>query len=258
MLYTIPLSILPTIFEIDNLTGVISTTDFPIDHEVHTNITLTVVAEDLEGFSDTATVELTVTDLNDNPPRFDQNTYIIDLTENANVNTIRDDVKAVDPDSGSNAITRYTMEQTSGFLNRFQLIQTNGDIKIINRICFNSSSQETYKFTITAYDLNMPSLNTTSALTVLVTEENLHPPDFERPSYVSRLDSRAKAGTIVIEEFITTDDDLCSEAPIFAIQDGNDNDTFEIDSSTGKDNTHTYAHKYRPILHSNHQRNGHW
>ena len=54
-------------FEIDNITGVIYTTDFPIDHEAYTNITLTVVAEDEQGLTDTATVELTVIDENDNP-----------------------------------------------------------------------------------------------------------------------------------------------------------------------------------------------
>ena len=69
---------------------------------------------------------------------------------------------------------------------------------------------------------------------MIVREENLYAPDFERPSYVSRLDSKAESGTVVIEEFTTTDDDLCSGPPIFAIEDGNENDTFEINPSTGR------------------------
>ena len=221
-------------FEIDNLTGIISTTDLPIDRETYPNITLTVIAEDEEGFTDTATVELTIIDENDNPPQFDSDTYVIDLTENAAIDTVLTDVSAVDPDSSNNAITRYVWEQISGHQDRFQLDPNNGNIKIIKRLCFDSTDQETYKFTVTAYDFNKPTLNKSSDLTILVQEENLHAPDFERPSYVSRLDSEAEAGTIVIEEFITTDDDLCSGPPIFAIQDGNVNNTFEIDPATGK------------------------
>ena len=221
-------------FKIDNLTGEITTTSVPIDHETHTNITLTVVAEDEEGFTDTATVELTVKDENDNAPILNQKTYIIELTENAEVGKIIDEIDSVDPDSSSNAITKYTMEQTDGHDNRFQISQINGNIEIINALCFDSPSQETYKFTVTASDTNKPELNTTAVLTVLVIEENLYAPQFERPSYVSRLDSLAKSGTVVISQFKTTDADPCSKAPVFNIEDGNIDNTFTINSATGE------------------------
>lgn len=61
------------------------------------NITLTIVATDGGGRTGNATVVVTIDDLNDNPPTFNQSAYQMSVTEEE-ANAIVGTVLATDPD----------------------------------------------------------------------------------------------------------------------------------------------------------------
>ena len=54
-------------------------------------------------FTSYATVNITVTDFNDNQPKFSQNSYNLGVSEDAEVDTYFDKVAATDEDAGENA-----------------------------------------------------------------------------------------------------------------------------------------------------------
>lgn len=75
-----------------------------VDRETKPNgYSLTVTAKD-HGYpvpqSSTASVNITVSDVNDNAPRFDKFTYSAEVREDSDINTVVTVVHAVDDDEG--------------------------------------------------------------------------------------------------------------------------------------------------------------
>lgn len=92
-----------TEFVINAQTGAITTTR-ALDRELVSGYLLTVTARDggLPALSDTTDVEISVTDMNDNPPVFESPQYQGSVTEDVLVGTSVLRVSATDNDIGSN------------------------------------------------------------------------------------------------------------------------------------------------------------
>lgn len=217
-------------FKIDGQTGIIYTSDSPIDREQTQNVTFTVQAVDMNSFSTNAEVFIVVNDVNDQAPIFEQESYFFNITENTPVDHRLIGTRAIDADLGSNAITRYDIEP----LGKFGVDVLTGDVIVVEPLCFRDSATRTYTFTLVARDAVNGALNSTASLTISIYKENNFPPVFVQPSYVSALDEQAPAGTVVLPSLRTLDRDICSGPPVFGIVDGNENNTFAINSSSGE------------------------
>jgi hypothetical protein len=75
-------------------------------------------------------VHLYVNDINDNPPIFEQNEYVANISETATVGTSVLKVRAVSMDTGMNALIRYYLIATADVLAKFQLDVENGTVTI--------------------------------------------------------------------------------------------------------------------------------
>ncbi|OWK01662.1 hypothetical protein Celaphus_00017834 [Cervus elaphus hippelaphus] len=105
-------------FSVDSKTGVIRTALMNMDREAKENYEVIVQAKDmggqLGGLAGTTTVNITLSDVNDNPPRFPQKHYQMSVLESAPVSSTVGRVFAKDLDEGINAEMKYTIVDGDG------------------------------------------------------------------------------------------------------------------------------------------------
>ncbi|RVE58549.1 hypothetical protein OJAV_G00195370 [Oryzias javanicus] len=118
-------------FSIDPKTGIIRTALPNMDREAREHYTVVIQAKDMAGqvggLSGSTTINITLTDVNDNPPTFPQENYQVLVLESAEVGTPVGKLKANDDDLGINADIKYTIINSEG-ANMFS-ISTNRDTK---------------------------------------------------------------------------------------------------------------------------------
>lgn len=93
-------------------------------------------------------------------------------------------------------------------------------------------TRESHHFTVIAMDRGVPSLSSTAHVWVSVIDMNDNPPKFEQPSYTCFLSEHAERG-----QFVTvvsaSDPDYVDEKLTYTIVGGNEQQTYNIDQSTG-------------------------
>uniref|UniRef100_A0AAV2JWL5 Cadherin domain-containing protein n=1 Tax=Knipowitschia caucasica TaxID=637954 RepID=A0AAV2JWL5_KNICA len=96
--------------------GVIRTAVSSLDRETRAQYCLLVQAKDMAGsvggLSGSTTVNISLSDVNDNPPKFPQKSYQLYVAEQAPVGTPVGRIQATDEDLGSNADMRYSITNT--------------------------------------------------------------------------------------------------------------------------------------------------
>lgn len=93
----------------------INTGQMPLDREASPLMHISIVSWDLEEFSAvsnkaTYTFILNLLDMNDNPPKFERNTYELSVVENNKVGEFIHQFKATDPDENKNGEITYALE----------------------------------------------------------------------------------------------------------------------------------------------------
>ena len=115
-----------------------------LDREVRVLHRMLLVAHDggNPSKSGSALVEVTVTDENDNPPRFDLDLYSINVPENTPVKRSLVRVHASDPDEGSNAKVHYRLSSKSSLLygSLFSVDSDSGWVTLIGKLDFESNT----------------------------------------------------------------------------------------------------------------------
>uniref|UniRef100_A0A4W4E8V0 Cadherin domain-containing protein n=1 Tax=Electrophorus electricus TaxID=8005 RepID=A0A4W4E8V0_ELEEL len=100
-------------FSVDPKTGVIRTALPNMDREVKELYQVLIQAKDmggqLGGLAGTTTINITLSDVNDNPPRFAKSIFHFRVSESNNVGTIVGTIKAHDLDIGKNAEIDYSI-----------------------------------------------------------------------------------------------------------------------------------------------------
>ncbi|KFV10929.1 Cadherin EGF LAG seven-pass G-type receptor 1, partial [Tauraco erythrolophus] len=167
------------VFEIDSRSGVVRTRA-PVDREEVTEYHLVVEAND-QGKdpgprSATAMVHITVEDENDNYPQFSEKRYLVQVPEDAPVNSQILQVQATDRDRGSNAQVHYSI--VSGNLKgQFYIHSFSGAIDLINPLDYETIRE--YTLRIKAQDGGRPPLiNSSGMVSVQVVDVNDNAPIF--------------------------------------------------------------------------------
>ncbi|XP_029446180.1 cadherin-18 isoform X2 [Rhinatrema bivittatum] len=105
-------------FSVDPKTGVIRTALPNMDREAREHYSVVIQAKDMAGqvggLSGSTTVNITLTDVNDNPPRFPQKHHQLYVPESAQVGSAVGKIKANDADIGLNADIKYTIVNGDG------------------------------------------------------------------------------------------------------------------------------------------------
>uniref|UniRef100_A0A8C6Z0A9 Cadherin EGF LAG seven-pass G-type receptor 3 n=1 Tax=Nothoprocta perdicaria TaxID=30464 RepID=A0A8C6Z0A9_NOTPE len=197
-----------TPFVVNSATGWI-TVSGPLDRELVEHYFFGVEARDhgSPSLSASASVTITVMDVNDNRPEFTQKEYFIRLNEDAAVGTSVLSVTAIDRDVNSAITYQLTGGNTR---NRFS-ISTQGGVGLITlSLPLDYKQERRYVLTVTASDR---TLRDTCHVHINITDANTHRPVFQSAHYsVSINEDRPVGSTVVV--ISATDDDVGENARI--------------------------------------------
>ena len=152
---------------INSMTGIIFVGN-GLDYEGKTSYTLEVT---VTGGTEPAQVRIMVTNVNDIPPHFSQDSTAINITENNQAGILVISLQAVDMDSNDDRISYRIVSGNVG--NRFQILSL-GDVIVQEML--DRETQAFYNLTITAEDNDFPSLTSTATLLVCVNDVNDNAP----------------------------------------------------------------------------------
>ena len=221
-------------FEINMTTGIVTLVQ-SLDYEGTQFYALTVTASD-GMFSTRSAFNITVTDENDNIPRFDT-VGVLDITEERSVGTQVGQVTASDDDSGENAMVSYSFVQSSTE-NYFTINSNTGEIITADTLDRELLVQENLflpplsqiTFQVQATDMGNPPLFSQIDITVRLNDINDNRPLFVNSARQAMIEESAALGDSVTT-VTATDPDLGSNALVSYTLSGSS--LFVINSTTG-------------------------
>lgn len=180
--------------------------------------------------SATATVDIHVTDVNDNPPIFNPRVYYASVSEEATPGVRVTSVTAIDKDERENA--RLTYDITSGNIDEAFRIYTQGGEGIISvaRV-LNYKQQSRYILTVRGSDPG--GKVDTATVFINITDTNRHRPMFQNNPYQKDVDENVPVGTVLIKVF-ALDNDVGENARVTYSISGEGSQVFSIDANTGE------------------------
>ncbi|RXM28742.1 Protocadherin Fat 4 [Acipenser ruthenus] len=176
-------------------------------------------------------VNVTIQDINDNPPVFDENHYQASVFEDAAVGASILQLTAKDQDEGANGDVRYYLNEGTPF----QIDPKAGTITIKDTLDYESKKQ--YSLTIHAVDNGVPSLSGRSEATIKLLDVNDNDPVikfryFPTSSSVASVDENAQVGTVVALLTVSDSDSSSANGNVsVSILAGNEQRHFEVHAS---------------------------
>ncbi|XP_060715261.1 cadherin-12a isoform X1 [Tachysurus vachellii] len=147
-------------FSVEPKTGVIRIALPNMDREIKESYQVMIQAKDmggqLGGLAGTTTVNITLTDVNDNPPRFAKSVFHLRVPESAPVGSSVGKIKAHDLDTGPNAEVEYRVVPGDG--SSLFDIYTEGHTQegiVLLKKPLDYESRKLYSFKVTASDPHM-------------------------------------------------------------------------------------------------------
>ncbi|XP_028304678.1 cadherin EGF LAG seven-pass G-type receptor 1 isoform X4 [Gouania willdenowi] len=213
-------------FTINNSTGWITVSE-ELDRETTDYYTFGVEARDhgIPVMSSSASVSITVLDVNDNVPTFTEKTYSLKINEDAVVGSSVLTVTAVDRDV--NSVVAYQIS-SGNTRNRFAITSQSGGGLISLALPLDYKQERQYVLTVTASD---GTRYDTAQVFINVTDANTHRPVFRNSNYQETLSEEQPVGYTVVV-ISATDEDTGENARITYVMEDNV-PQFKIDPDTG-------------------------
>ncbi|XP_063045538.1 protocadherin beta-16-like isoform X2 [Engraulis encrasicolus] len=166
------------------------------EQSVH-NLILTAVDGGVPARSGTASIMIRVLDTNDNAPKFDKESYTIELPENSPIGSLVVKLNATDQDEGSNAeitylFSLYTSEKTQ---QTFSLNPDSGEIRVKDMV--NYEDFKIYDMEVVAKDKGANALSEKCKLTILITDMNDNHPEISVKSFQSTVKEDVELNTVI-------------------------------------------------------------
>ncbi|XP_028316128.1 protocadherin gamma-A5-like [Gouania willdenowi] len=168
----------------------------PLDRETNPSLSLKLIAVDggTPQRSGTVNIDITVLDVNDNAPVFNQSVYKATVLENSPKDTYVITVNASDADHGSNGVVTYHFSDiTRALRNTFIIDEKSGIISIKGLIDYEKDKK--YEFRIDAKDQG--GLTDSSKVIIEVTDVNDNAPTISVMSFTSPVSEDSPPGTTI-------------------------------------------------------------
>ena len=193
-------------FSLNPVTGEILTTNNKIDRETSASIYLTVSATDsgANPLQTTASVEILISDQNDNAPVFSPLSYNFSVAEEQTPASVSLTIAATDLDDVVNGNGAVDYSIISG--NEENIFYLNNTF-IHTTLRFDRETTDEYRFVIQAEDNGIPSLSSTAFVVIIITDTNDNTPAFTRSTYIVGFNEKAEFETPIVQ-FRVTDEDI--------------------------------------------------
>ncbi|KAF6287715.1 cadherin 8 [Rhinolophus ferrumequinum] len=232
-------------FSIEPETAIIKTALPNMDREAKEEYLVVIQAKDMGGhsggLSGTTTLTVTLTDVNDNPPKFAQSLYHFSVPEDVVLGTAIGRVKANDQDIGENAQSSYDIidgDGTALFEITSDAQAQDGIIRLRKPLDFETKKSYTLKVeaanvhTDPRFSGKGPFKDT--ATVKIVVEDADEPPIFSSPTYLLEVHENAALNS-VIGQVTARDPDVTSSPIRFSIDRHTDLERqFNINADDGK------------------------
>ncbi|XP_068017705.1 cadherin-8 isoform X1 [Melanerpes formicivorus] len=232
-------------FSIEPHTAIIKTALPNMDREAKEEYFVVIQAKDMGGhmggLSGTTTVTITLTDVNDNPPKFAQSLYHFSVMEDVALGEPIGRVRANDLDTGENAKSSYDIIEGDG-MDLFEITtdaQTqDGIIRVRKPLDFETKKSYTLKVEAANIHIDPRFISggpfKDTATVKIVVEDADEPPVFSSPTYLLEVHENAAINSVIGQ--VTAHDPDVSSSPIrFSIDRHTDLERqFNINAEDGK------------------------
>ncbi|XP_067374418.1 protocadherin gamma-A12-like isoform X44 [Channa argus] len=178
------------------------------------NITISATDEGSPPLSSSKTVQLSVADINDNPPVFEQQSYSAYVTENNKAGSTLCSVTARDPDWRQNGTVIYSLlpDEVKG-APVSSYLSVNGDTGVVHAVrSFDYEQFRSFKVHVMARDNGSPPLSSNVTVSVFISDVNDNCPQILYPapdgnSFMIELVPKAAHGGSLVSKVIAVDAD---------------------------------------------------
>ncbi|XP_036376700.1 cadherin-10-like [Megalops cyprinoides] len=235
-------------FSVEPNTGIIRTALSNMNRENREKYQVVIQAKDMAGqmggLSGTTTVNITLTDVNNSPPRFPHSSYHLSVLESAEIGSIVGRIKANDADVGENAEMQYSIVDGDGqevFAIATDRVTQEGVITVKKPLDYESKRVYTLKVEAanTHVDQRFSNLGPfEDTATVKITTQDVdEPPVFSRNPYIIEVHEDTAVSSF-IGAVNARDPDAANHPIKYSIDRHTDLDRlFNIDSSNGSIST---------------------
>ncbi|XP_067374414.1 protocadherin gamma-A11-like isoform X41 [Channa argus] len=178
------------------------------------NITISATDEGSPPLSSSKTVQLSVADINDNPPMFEEQSYSAYVTENNKAGSTLCSVNARDPDWRQNGTVIYSL--LPGEVNgspASSYLSVNGDTGVVHAVrSFDYEQFRSFKIHVMARDNGSPPLSSNVTVSVFISDVNDNCPQILYParegnSFMTELVPKDAHGGSLVSKVIAVDAD---------------------------------------------------
>ncbi|XP_067671512.1 cadherin-23-like [Haliotis asinina] len=216
-------------FSVSATTGILCSASHVIDRETAESITIIVQVRDLEAEENideqtaTASVSVTIVDINDNFPEIEQGSNIaVNVSEGTPIGTVIKTLDAIDRDQRQTV----TFSTSSVDFN----ITEEGRISLAKKL--DRETATTVNFTIYATDNGSPPLTSTSTINIVVLDINDNDPQFSMTTFTFSVSEDCSNGTVVAT-IHATDKDEGHNANVTYLLGDDKGGLFRMDSING-------------------------
>ncbi|XP_034546749.1 protocadherin beta-15-like [Notolabrus celidotus] len=207
----VPFKLVPSI---KNYYSLVSTGQLDRELVSDYNITITATDEGSPPLSSSKSVQLSVADINDNPPVFEEQSYSAYVNENNKPGSTLCSVSARDPDWRQNGTVIYSL--LGGEVNGAPVssyVSVNGDTGVIHAVrSFDYEQFRSFKVHVMARDNGSPPLSSNVTVSVFISDVNDNSPQILYPgpegnSFMTELVPKAAHGGSLVSKVIAVDAD---------------------------------------------------
>ncbi|XP_061778426.1 cadherin-20-like isoform X2 [Nerophis ophidion] len=223
-------------FSVDAKTGVVRVSLADMDREMRENYTVVIQAKDmggqLGGLAGTTTLSISLSDVNDNPPVFEQRLYQMSVPESASVDAEVGRIWAMDRDAGVNAEMTYrvidgdgrdTFDIVTDPSSRFGIITVKKPLDFEGKASYTLKVEGANTHPDHAYRQGGPFKDVT--IVHVSVDDVDEPPVFDLAAYQATLPEDAGIGTVV-RTVSARDPDAANNTVRFSIERSTDPDRF--------------------------------